>query len=164
MIKKRKLKILLVVIPRHSLSLVVTRYHLLPPVALLIVTHCTIFVIRCYLFSFVVTLCHSMYVQKTIFSFSKCSEKIVFPKKLHRNMILLILTGKMMFLFPENMISFFRQKMKGDLSLKNTWKYDVFFKFSEKMFFSKKSRRNMIFLVSSGKMAFLFAKNLMFLL
>ena len=149
------------VIRCHSLLLVTICCRLLPYSSSLIVP---LFVIRRHLFSFVVTLCHSMYVQKTIFSFSKCSEKIVFPKKLHRNMILLILTGKMMFLFPENMISFFRQKMKGDLSLKNTWKYDVFFKFSEKMFFSKKSRRNMIFLVSSGKMAFLFAKNLMFLL
>ena len=164
MIKKRKLKILLVVTRRHSLSLVVTRYHLLPPVALLIVTHCTTL---CHSLLLVLIRCHSLSLNvctKTHIFFSKCSEKIVFPKKLHRNMILLILTGKMMFLFPENMISFFRQKMKGDLSLKNTWKYDVFFKFSEKMFFSKKSRRNMIFLVSSGKMTFLFAKNLIFLL
>ena len=31
-------------------------------------------------------------------------------------MIFLVLPGKMIFLFPENMILFFRQKMKDDLS------------------------------------------------
>ena len=60
--------------------------------------------------------------RKTIFSFSKCFEKMVFPKKLHWNMIFLALSGKMMFLFPENMILFFRHKRKDDLSQKNTWK------------------------------------------
>ena len=35
--------------------------------------------------------------------------------------------------------------MKDDLSQKNTWKYDIFFKCSEKMVFSKKSHWNMIF-------------------
>ena len=48
--------------------------------------------------------------------FFKCSEKMVFPKKSHWNMIFLVLSGKMIFLFPENMILFFRQKMKDDLS------------------------------------------------
>ena len=28
--------------------------------------------------------------------------------------------------------------MKDDLSQKNTWKYDIFFKYPEKMFFPKK--------------------------
>ena len=52
-------------------------------------------------------------------SFLKCSEKMVFPKKLHWNMIfLVVLFGKMIFLFPENMILFFRRKMKDDLSQK----------------------------------------------
>ena len=49
-------------------------------------------------------------------------------------MIFLVSLGKMIFLFPENMILFFRQKMKDYLSQKNTWKY-VFFKCSEKMVF-----------------------------
>ena len=56
--------------------------------------------------------------RKTIFSFSKCSEKMIFPKKLHWNMIFLVSSGKMIFLFPENMILFFRRKMKDDLSQK----------------------------------------------
>ena len=53
-------------------------------------------------------------------------------------MIFLVLSGKMIFLFPENMILHLRRKMKDDLSQKNTWKYDLFFKGSEKMVFSKR--------------------------
>ena len=76
-------------------------------------------------------------------------------------MIFLVLSGKMIFLFPENIILFFRRKMKDDLSQKNTWKYDIFFKCSEKMVFPKKLHWNMIFLVVlSGKMIFLFPENM----
>ena len=53
-------------------------------------------------------------------------------------MILLVLLGKMIFLFPEHLILHLRRKMKDDLSQKNTRKYDVFFKLSEKMVFSKR--------------------------
>ena len=56
--------------------------------------------------------------QKSIFSFSKCFEKMVFPKKSHWNMIFLVLSGKRIFLFPKNMILFFRHKRKDDLSQK----------------------------------------------
>ena len=55
-------------------------------------------------------------VRKTIFSFSRRPEKMVFPKKLRWNMIFLVLSGKMIFLFPENMILHVRRKMKDDLS------------------------------------------------
>ena len=84
-------------------------------------------------------------------------------KKSHWNMIfLVVLSGKMIFLFPENMILFFRRKMKDDLSQKSTWKYDIFIKCPEKMTFpkktKKKSRRDMIFLVLSGKMIIFFRK------
>ena len=58
--------------------------------------------------------------RKTIFSFSRHPEKMVFSKKLRWNMIFLVLSGKMIFLSPENMISPLRQKMKDDLSQKNT--------------------------------------------
>ena len=54
-----------------------------------------------------------------------------------------------MFLFPENMILHLRRKMKDDLSQKNTRKYDIFFKLSEKM----------VFLVLSGKMVFFSGKH-----
>ena len=62
---------------------------------------------------------------------------MVTPKKLRWNMIFLVLSGKMIFLFPENMILPLRRKMKDDLSHKNTRKYDIFFKRSEKMVFLK---------------------------
>ena len=76
--------------------------------------------------------------RKTIISFFKCYENIVFPKESRWNMIFLVLSGKMMFLFPENVILFFRWEMKDDLSQKNTWKYDIFFECPEKMVFPKK--------------------------
>ena len=55
------------------------------------------------------------------------------------------------------------RKMKDDLSEKNTWNYDIFFKCSEKMIFSKRLHRNMIFLVLSGKIVF-FSQKMMFFL
>ena len=54
--------------------------------------------------------------------------------------------------------------MKDDCSQKNTWKYDIFFKCSEKVVFPKKSHWNIIFPLSSGKMAFLFPENMIFFL
>ena len=63
---------------------------------------------------------------------------MVFPKKLRWNMIFLVLSGKMIFLFRENMILYLRRKMKDDLFQKNTLKYDIFFKLSEKMVFPKR--------------------------
>ena len=56
---------------------------------------------------------------------------------------------KMIFLFPKNMILFFRRKMKDGLSQKKTnkktWKYDIFCKCSEKMVFPKNSYWNISF-------------------
>ena len=54
-------------------------------------------------------------------------------------MIFLVLSGKMIFLFPENMILYVRRKMTDDLSQKNTRKYSIFFKLSEKMVFSNRA-------------------------
>ena len=54
-------------------------------------------------------------------------------------MIFLLLSGKIMFLFPENMILHIRRKMKDDISQKNERKYDTFIKPSEKMLFSKRA-------------------------
>ena len=76
-------------------------------------------------------------------------------KKLHWNMIFLVLSGKMIFIFPENMILFFRHKRKDDLPQKNTCKYDIFFKCSEKMVFPRNPHLNTIIFVTSGKMVFL---------
>ena len=69
-------------------------------------------------------------------------------------MIFLVLSGKIIFLFLENLIFFFRWKMKNDLSQKNTWKYNIFFKCPERWSFLKKLHCNMIFFVLSGKMVF----------
>ena len=77
--------------------------------------------------------------RKTMFSFSRRREKIVFPKKLRWNMTFLVLSGKMMFLFPENVILHLRRNMKDDLSQKNTRKYDIFIKIFEKMVFSRRA-------------------------
>ena len=96
--------------------------------------------------------------RKTIFYFSKCSEKMVFPKKSDWNMIFLVLSGKIIFLFPKNMILFFTHKRKYDLSQKNTWKYDIFFKCSENMVFPRSFCLNMIFFVIFGKMVFIFSR------
>ena len=61
--------------------------------------------------------------------------------------------------------SFFnpRWKMKDDLFQKNTRKYDIFFRSSEKKVFLKGPRRDMIFLVLSGKMVFFSRKHIFFL-
>ena len=52
--------------------------------------------------------------------FCKCSEKILFPKKL------LVLSRNMVFLFPKNMILFFIQKMKDHLFEKERNKYFLY--------------------------------------
>ena len=54
--------------------------------------------------------------RKTTFSFSRRPENMVFQKTLRWNMTFLVLSGKMIFLFPENMILRLRRKMKDDLS------------------------------------------------
>ena len=79
-------------------------------------------------------------------------------------MIFLASPGKMRFLFPENIILFFRPKMKDDLSQKSTWKYDIFFKCSKRVAFPKTLRWNMIFLVSSGNISFNFLQNIIYFL
>ena len=91
---------------------------------------------------------------KAIFFSPNIPKRWSFQKKLHWNMILLILSRKIVFIFPENMILFFRRKMKDDLSQKNTWKYYIFVKCSKKTVFPKKSLLNMILLVLSGNMVF----------
>ena len=98
-----------------------------------------------------------MTARKTVFSFFKYFEKMVFPKKSYWNMMLLVLSGKMIFLFPENMILFFRHKRKDDLSQKTTWKYYIFINCSEKMVSPKNSCLNTMFFVIPEKMVFLFS-------
>ena len=57
----------------------------------------------------------------------------------------LVLSRKMIFLFLENMILFFRRKMKDDLSQKNTRKYDIFCIFSnDGISFSYKAKYDLL--------------------
>ena len=52
-------------------------------------------------------------------------------------MIFLVLSRKVILLFPDNIILFVRRKMKDDFKT-NTWKYGIIFKCPEKMVFPKK--------------------------
>ena len=90
--------------------------------------------------------------------FFKCSKKMVFPKKLHWNMTFLVLSKKMIFLFPENMILFCERTMKYDLSQKNTWEYHIFCKCSAKMVFQKNFMEICSFLYYQERWYFFFSK------
>ena len=95
---------------------------------------------------------------KTLFSFSKYSETVFFPKKLHRNMIFFALSGKMVILFSKNIL-FFRRKMKDDLSRK----CDIFCGCSEKMVFPKNRIGIWSFLYYQKKTIFLFPEKIILL-
>ena len=71
---------------------------------------------------------------------------------------IVVLSGKMILIFPENMILFFRRKMEDDLSQKIHGNMKFFSNALKRWSFQKKSRLNMIFLVLSGKMVFFFRK------
>ena len=64
---------------------------------------------------------------------------MVFPKKIGLEYDLFLLSGKMIFLFPENMTLFFRRKRKDELPQRKTSEYYIFCKCTEKMVFSKSS-------------------------
>ena len=108
-------------------------------------------------------LCH-ITARKTIFSFSKYSEKIVFKK--------LALEYYLPYITRRDGISFFQKydlvvyikkgKMIFSKKSKETWKY-VFFKCFEKTVFPKKLLWNAIFFVMSGKVAFVFSWKCQFL-
>ena len=100
--------------------------------------------------------------RKTIFSFSRHPEKMVFSKKLRWNMIFLVLSGKMIFLSPENMISPLRQKMKDDLSQKNTRNMIFSSNVLKRWSFKRSLRWVTIFLGLSGKMVFFPEKMIFF--
>ena len=101
--------------------------------------------------------------RKTIFSLSKCSEKIIFPKNFALEYNLSCIVRKDDISFPKKYNIFFRQKMKDDLSQKKYMEIYIFQMFW-KDGLSKKLRWNMIFLISWGKMAFLFPENIIFFL
>ena len=97
--------------------------------------------------------------RKTVFSFSRRLEKMVFPKKSCWNMIFLVLSVKMIFLFPENMILPLRRKMKEDLSQKIHGNMMFSSNVLKRWSFQKGLRWDLIFLVLSGKMVFFSRKH-----
>ena len=104
----------------------------------------------------------SFTARETIISFSRRPEKMVFPKKSRWNMIFLVLLGKIMFLFPENMILHLRRKMKDGLSQKIHRTMIFSSNFLKRRSFQKEPRRDMIFLVLSRKTVFFSRKHNIF--
>ena len=97
--------------------------------------------------------------RKIIFSFSRCPKKMVFPTKMHWNMIFLALSVREYFFFPKiwsytldgrwKMI--FPKKIRGNM---------IFYSnFLKRWSFQKGPRRHMVFLVLSGKMVFFSRKH-----
>ena len=104
--------------------------------------------------------------RKTILSFSRRPEKIVFPKKLRWNLIFLVLLEKVIFLFRENMILprdgkwkmiFLKKKNNNKIHGNMIFTSNVLKRWS----FQKGPRRDMIVLVLSGQVVF-FPKNMLF--
>ena len=98
--------------------------------------------------------------RKNTISFSKCSEKMIFPKKWHWNGIFLVFSGNMIFLFPKNMMLFVRRKRKDDLSPKKKKIHENMLSSNvlKRWFFQNNLTGNMIFFVISGKMVILFQR------
>ena len=95
--------------------------------------------------------CHST-ARKTISSFSKCSGKVVFPKKFHWNMFFIVSSGKMI------------RKMKDEISQKKYMeKWHILQMFWKDGLFIKTALEYNLFLLL-GKMRFLFPENIIFFL
>ena len=101
-------------------------------------------------------------VRKTIFSFSGIPEMMIFPKKLRWNKIFLVLSGKMIFVFPENMILHVRRKMKDDFLKKIHGNMIIPSSFLKRWSFQNGPRRYFIFAALSGKMPFFSRKHDLF--
>ena len=94
--------------------------------------------------------------RKNKFFFFEMFWKDGLAKKSHWNLIFLVLSGSMIFIFPENMILFFRRKMKDDLKKKKYMEIWCFLQMFWKDGLSKKIRTWIwSFFVISGKMVYL---------
>ena len=76
---------------------------------------------------------------KPCFLFTDVLKRYSFQKNCTGIWSFLYYRERSCFFFSENIILHLRRKMKDDLSQKNTWKYDIFFKLSEKMVFPKRA-------------------------
>ena len=80
-------------------------------------------------------------------------------------MIFLVLSGKMIFLFPENMILFFRRKMKADLSQKKIHGNMIFSSnVPRKLSFQKMTLEYHLFCIIWKDGLFFLPENMMFFL
>ena len=67
-----------------------------------------------------------IYFKKMYGKTSQMLSKDGILKKLQWNMIFLVLSGKIKFIFLKSIILLFRLKMKDHITQNNTWKYDIF--------------------------------------
>ena len=61
------------------------------------------------------------YTRKHAFLLSNCSEKMVFPNKLHWNTIFLVLSWKITFIFPNIMTLFYRREINRRVTRGVEW-------------------------------------------
>ena len=99
--------------------------------------------------------------RKTIF-FSGRPTKMVFLEKLRWNMIFLVLSGKVIYPFPEKMILHLWHKMKNDLSKKIHGNLIFSSGPPKRWSFQKGPCWHVIFLILSGKMVFFFREHDLF--
>ena len=102
--------------------------------------------------------------EKPYFIFSKWSGNMVFAKKRTEIWYFMYYQKRWYFFSPKIWSYSLEGKWKTIFLKKNTWKDDIVFKCSRNIVFPKLPRRNMIFLVSSGKTVFLFLQNMKFFL
>ena len=95
--------------------------------------------------------------------FFQTSWKDGVSKKPCWNKIFLALSGKIMFLLPENMILHLRRKMKMIFLKKILGNKTLSTNYLKRWSFQKGPRRDIIFLLLSGKMEFFFPKTWYFL-
>ena len=107
-------------------------------------------------------LIHTNTARKTIFSFSKCFENMVFPKKIALEYDLSCIIRKDDISFSRNMILFLDTKRKM-IFFKKIHENVIFSSGVLKRWsFQKNSRLNTNFFVTSGKLVFIFSKKYIF--
>ena len=96
--------------------------------------------------------------EKPYFLFANVLKRCSFQKNCTGIWSFLNHQKRWFFLFPKIWSYSLDTKRKMLFLKKNTWKCNIFFNCSEKMLFPRNSRLNGVFIVISGKMAFLFSR------